>query len=289
MKFLQTPAVFFVIAFLAGCTAAPITQPAITPDPASFPNYTPTFTSTSTSTATPVPTPTEKKPLTLVFYGNSTLKVGEVGNQGQVGFSFVDNLHPILDPSYNLITANYGGKTAKWGYENLAQTVLGFNPDVVTLVWGWDDLYSCSGIFDPETNTLLENKLDAYIQLHIQYLKLQINALLDRGVEVLVVTPFPSNGDLPWDHQGPNNEDIWDLNHRCKYNIGVERLVEAQRQLVIDYSAAQKPVYLVDTWQIYMDHPNSEKMYMDIMHPGSHGAELIAEGWLQVFNDSDIH
>jgi hypothetical protein len=24
-------------------------------------------------------------------------------------------------------------------------------------------------------------------------------------------------------------------------------------------------------------------MYMDIVHPGSHAAELIAEGWLQVF------
>jgi hypothetical protein len=277
--------VFFIVSFLAGCTPAPTIQPTSTPAP----TLTATLPSTPTSTATRVPTPIEKKPLTIVFYGNSALRVGKVGNQGQVGFSFVDNLRPILDPKYNLITANYGGETAKWGYENLAQTVLGFNPDVVTLVWGWDDLYLCSGIFDPETNTLLENKLDAYIQLHIQYLKLQIDVLLDRSIEVLVVTPLPSNGDLPWDHQGPNNEEIWDLDHRCAYNIGVERLVEAQRQLVMDYSPAQRPVFLVDIWQIYMEHPNSEKMYMDIMHPGSYGSELIAEGWLQVFKDSQIH
>jgi hypothetical protein len=30
-------------------------------------------------------------------------------------------------------------------------------------------------------------------------------------------------------------------------------------------------------------------MYMDIMHPASHGAELIAEGWLQAFRDSKVH
>ncbi len=33
----------------------------------------------------------------------------------------------------------------------------------------------------------------------------------------------------------------------------------------------------------FKDHPNSDNMYMDIVHPGEHGAELIAAGWLQVF------
>ena len=252
------------------------------------PTATATFTPTPTSTATPISTSTEKKPLTLVFYGDSALKVGEVGREG-VGFSFVDYLGPHLDPDYNLITANYGGKNAKWAAENIDQTVLSFNPDIVTLEWGFDDLLECGGIFDRATNLLLQDQLDALIKEHIKYLKLQIDALLDRGIAVFVVTPLPTNGDLPWDHLGPNNEEVWELDYRCKYNIGVEQLTEAQRQLVRQYASAQKPVYLVDAWQIYMDHPNSEKMYMDIMHPASHGAELIAEGWLQAFKDSQIH
>ena len=217
------------------------------------------------------------------------MKVGEVGRQGQVGFSFVDNLRPELDPDYNLITANYGGRTAKWAFENLEQSVLSLDPDVVTLEWGWDDLYGCPGIFDRDTNSLVEYRLVAVINDHINYLKLQINALLDHGIAVVVVTPLPALGDLPWSHFGPNNELIWESDYRCKYNTGIEQLVEAQRQLVMEYSIEQKPVYLVDAWQIYMDHPNAEKMYMDIMHPGSHGAELIAEGWLQVFRDSQLH
>jgi len=276
---------FFVVSFLAGCTVTPEIQPAIMPAP----TQTTTFTSTPTRTATPVPTPTEKVPLTLVFYGDSALKVGEVGREGQVGFSFVDYLRPELDPDYHLITANYGGKTAKWAYENLEQSVLSLNPDVVTVEWGWDDLQGCGGIFDRDTNSLVEYRLVALINDHIKYLKLQIDALLDHGSAVFVVTPLPANGDLPWDHLGPNNEDIWELDYRCKYNTGVERLAEAQRQLVMEYATEQKPVYLVDAWQIYMDHPNSDKMYMDIMHPASHGAELIAEGWLQVFRESQIH
>jgi lysophospholipase L1-like esterase len=63
----------------------------------------------------------------------------------------------------------------------------------------------------------------------------------------------------------------------------LEQLVRAQRKLVGRYTAAQKPVALVDAWQIYKDHPNTDNMYMDIVHPGSQGAELIARGWLQVF------
>jgi len=277
--------IFFVVSFMAGCTITPEIQPAITPAPI----HTASYTSIPTRTETAVPTPTENEPFTFVFYGDSALKVGEVGRQGSVGFSFVDYLLPELDPDYNLITANYGGKTSKWAYENIEQTVLSLNPDVVTLEWGWDDLHGCPGIFDRDTISLVEYRLVAWIIDHIKYLKLQIDALLDRGIAIFIVTPLPANGDLPWSHIGPNNELIWELDNRCNYNSGIEQLVEAQRQLVVEYSAEQKPVYLVDAWQIYMDHPNDEKMYMDIMHPASRGAELIAEGWLQVFRNSQIH
>jgi lysophospholipase L1-like esterase len=287
MKSRWASTVIFAVLFLAGCTATPELQPANTPVPSQ--TATRSSTSTPTVTATPNPTPTEKKPLTLVFYGDSALKVGEVGRQGGVGFSFVDYLHPDLDPDYRLIFANYGGKTAKWAYENIEQTVLIYNPDVVTLEWGWDDLQGCGGIFDRNTNSLLEYRLVALINDHIKYLKLQIDTLTDHGIAVFVVTPLPANGDLPWTHLGLNNEIVWELDYRCKYNIGIERLVDAQKQLVMEYTAEQKLVYLVDAWQIYKDNPNAEKMYMDIMHPASHGAQLIAKGWLQAFKDSQIH
>jgi lysophospholipase L1-like esterase len=285
MKTRWTLIAFFVVWFLAGCTVQPVIQPTNTPAP----THTATFTSTPSRTATALPTPTEKEPLTLVFYGDSTLKVGEVGRQGQVGFSFVDNLRTLIDPGYNVITANYGGKSAQWAYNNLEQSVLSLNPDVVTLEWGWDDLHGCSGIFERDTNSLVEYKLVALINVHIKYLKLQIDALLDHGIAVFVITPLPINGGLPWSYYGPNNEIITESDYWCNYNIGVEQLVEAQRQLVIEYTAEQNPVFLVDAWQIYKDHPNEEKMYMDIPHPGSYGAQLIAEGWLQAFRDSQIH
>lgn len=275
---------FLVIAFMAGCAPTPVTQPAAILDP----TRTATLPPTPTGTATLLPTPTELPPLTLVFYGDSALKIGEVGRQGQVGFSYVDNLRQLLDPRYDLIFANYGGKTAKWAYENIDQKVLSLDPDVVTLEWGWDDLHGCDGIFDRETNTLVEYQLVAWINDHINYLRLQIDVLLEHSIPVFVVTPLPTNGDLPWTHFGPNYEVIYELDHRCNYNIGVERLVDAQRQLVSEYTSSQEPVYLVDAWQIYKDNPNAEKMYMDIMHPASHGVELIAEGWMQAFIASDI-
>jgi hypothetical protein len=62
----------------------------------------------------------------------------------------------------------------------------------------------------------------------------------------------------------------------------VTQLVAAQRALVEEYDGNQ-PVYLVDAWKVYQEHQNSEKMYMDIVHPGSNGAALIAEEWLRVF------
>ena len=60
--------------------------------------------------------------------------------------------------------------------------------------------------------------------------------------------------------------------------------MEAQRKMVADFETEQRPVYLVDAWQIYKNHPNTDNMYMDIVHPGGYGAELIADGWLQVFS-----
>ena len=280
----------FLFSFLAGCTGATEIQATHTvPIPTGTATATGVPSATATQTATAGFTPTEKQPLTLVFYGDSALKVGEVGNQGQVGFSFVDYLRPKLDPGYNLITANYGGKTSQWAYENIGETVLSLNPGVVSLEWGWDDLLGCGGIFDRASNSLVEYRLETLIKNHIQYLKLQIDALLEHSISVYVVTPLPTLGDLPWSHLGPNNELVWELDYRCKYNKGVEQLVEAQRQLVMEYTAEQRPVYLVDAWQIYMDHPNAEKMYMDIMHPGSHGAKLIAEGWLEVFMNTYLH
>jgi hypothetical protein len=285
MKIYRAISAFLFITFLAGCTPAPVTQPAITQDPTRTATLLPP---TPTGTATPLPTPTELRPLTLVFYGDSTLKIGEVGKQGQVGFSYVDNLRMLLDPSYNLITANYGGKSARWAYENLEQSVLSLDPNVVTLEWGWDDLHGCLGIFDRNTNSLLDYKLVALIKDHIKYLKLQIDALLAHGIAVFVVTPVLIYGGLPWSYYGPNNEIITESDRWCNYNLGVEKLVEAQKQLVVEYTTDQKPVYLVDAWQIFKDHPNEEKMYIDIPHPASRGAELIAEGWMQAFTASKI-
>jgi lysophospholipase L1-like esterase len=285
MKTKRAESFLIVVTLMAGCAAKPVLQPSTTHIPSS--TATSTNTPAPTTTATPIPTATEKRPLTLVFYGDSVMKVGEVGSNS-VGFSFVEDLGPLLGPGYNIIIQNYGGKTAKWAYENLERTVISLNPDVVTLMWGFDDLQSCGGFFDRATNSLIEYKLVALINDHIKYLSALIEALLSRSIAVLVVTPIPANGDLPWDHLGPDNEEIWELNYRCNYNIGMERLAEAQRQLVTQYSTEQKPVFLVDAWQVYKDNPNAEKMYMDIMHPASHGAELIAEQWLQVFKDAGI-
>lgn len=279
--------------FSAGCTVPPAVQPTPAPTntlaeaPAAPPTPTSTRTQQATGTATTSPSPTAVKPLTLLFYGDSSLKVGEVGREG-VGFSFVDDLPAKLAPGTILITANYGGKTTKWAYENIGQKVLNQHPDVVTLMWGWDDLQGCGGMFDRGSNTLVEPRLDALVKSSVNYLNLQIETLLNNGSAVFVVTPLPTNGNLPWTHMGPNNELVYELDNRCNYNLGIERLVEAQRQLVLGYTNAQKPVFMVDAWQIYRDNPNAEKMYMDIMHPASHGAELIAEGWLKAFNDSKV-
>jgi hypothetical protein len=44
----------------------------------------------------------------------------------------------------------------------------------------------------------------------------------------------------------------------------------------------------VDAWKVYQDNPNADKMYMDIVHPASHGVELIAAEWLRVFQSIDL-
>ena len=245
---------------LASCTVAPSAKP----------------------TAALTNTPTER-PLKLVFYGDSILKVGDVSKEGSVGFSIVDVLRTDLAPADQIITSNHGGRKARWGYENLEANVLVNKPDLVTIWWGLNDLNGCPGIFDRATDKLLPYELTAMIKDHIHYMGLQIDAILATNVPVIVITPMPVLGTLPWSHFDSNNQLVWENNYRCDFDLGLEQLVEAQRQMVAGYVAEQKPVYLVDAWQIYKDHPNSDNMYMDIVHPGAYGAEIIAEGWLQVF------
>jgi lysophospholipase L1-like esterase len=284
--------VFFFSLLLAGCVSVPPLEP--TSSPTAFPTLTsspsaaPSATSTFSPTDTPLPSPLPQ-PLTLVFYGDSVLKVGDENQAGSEGFSFVDPLRSMIPAADYIIVSNHGGRRARWGFENLPQYVLRFQPDLVTLWWGMNDLGGCPGIFDRDTNILLQYKLKALLAEHLQYLQAQVDALLEQDIEVIVVTPIPVLGTLPWSHFTADNQLVWENDHRCDFNLGLEQLVQGQRSLLADYSAAGKPVYLLDAWQIYIDHPNSDKMYMDVVHPASHGAALIAEAWFQVFQSLDFN
>jgi hypothetical protein len=285
-----TLAVIVCMGCLAGCTASPVRLPVPTFTSATTPPPLRTVTqpASPTPTSTPTPSPTSTlRPLTLVFYGDSVLKVGDVSRQGEVGFSIVDDLRTDLLPADQIIISNHGGRNARWGSENLDKNVLIDTPDLVTLWWGMNDLGGCPGIFDRETNKLQQYKLDAMVKLHIFYMKQQIEALLAKKIGVIVITPMPILGTLPWSHFSPDNELVWENDFRCNFNAGLEQLVIAQRRMVESYAARQMPVFMVDAWQIYKDHPNTDKMYMDIVHPGSHGASLIAEQWLQVFQNME--
>ena len=285
--------IVFIVPILAGCIQNPTGQPTGTPPltstlpPAPTPTLASTLTLIPSLTITPLASPTES-PLTIVFYGDSVLKVGDVSQQAAVGFSFVDPLRGMLPGKLHLLISNHGGRTAKWGYENLEQNVLILQPDLVTLWWGMNDLGGCPGIFDRDTNELVQYKLTALVNEHLHYLKALIDAMLEKDIPVFVMTPLPVLGDLPWSHFNADNELVWENEYRCNFNLGLEQVIQAQRRLVAEYSAENKPVFLVDAWQVYKDHPNSDKMYMDIVHPASHGAELIAEAWLQVFQSIHI-
>jgi len=284
MKFLHTLFAAVFISFLVSCAVSPSVMPTtpLVKTASLSPSKTFTPPSTATLPSTPTLTSTER-PLTLVFYGDSQLKVGDTSRAGSVGFSIVDVLRTDLNSADQIISSNHGGRKARWASENLDANVLIYKPDIVTIWWGINDLNGCPGIFDRATNKLLQYEVTAMINDHIHYMKLQIDAILKTNVPVIVITPIPILGTLPWSHFGPNNELVWENGYRCDFDLGLEQLVEAQRTMVADYAAGQKPVNLVDVWQIYKDHPNTDNMYMDIVHPGQRGAELIAERWLQVF------
>jgi lysophospholipase L1-like esterase len=191
----------------------------------------------------------------------------------------------VLQPPHSLITANYGGRSAKWGFENLEMSVLEYQPDLVTIWWGFNDLLGCSGFFDRETDAFYPYQLTWLIDQHIQYLRRQIDALLEKQVAVVVITAIPISGELPWTHFDKDYHLVWELSHRCPYNTGLKQPAEAQRMLVLEYSENWQNVSLVDAWQIYQDNRTTGWMYIDIMHPGPKGAELIADGWLEVFHE----
>ena len=130
---------------------------------------------------------------------------------------------------------------------------------------------------------MIQYKLQGRIDENIRYLQMQIDALLDKKIAVYVMTAMPITGYLPWSHLDSNLKLIWDYSHRCDYNLGLKQLADAQRALVSTYEGQN--IFLVDAWQIYMDHRTDYDMYVDIMHPGTKGAELLAGGWLKVFRE----
>jgi hypothetical protein len=269
--------------FLVGCAQATINTPTL---PIQALSDTSTAIPSSTLTPTPTfsPTPTDITFQRFVFYGDSSLAIGDAGdNIVHVRFSFVTNLESLMDPSYTLITANFGGRTAKWDYEHLEDNLLSYQSDGVTLWWGFDDMGGCLGAFDRATNQMVVYKAYAIIDEHIHYLGLQIDTLLAQNLPVIVLTPIPANGFLQWSSLDENNAIVWDDSHWCNFNLALQLLVQAQRELVMQYESRDEPVYLVDVWKLYMDHPDTEKMYMDVVHPASNGAKLIAEEWLRLF------
>ncbi len=280
-----TAVILLTLAVLAACSHPPASVPIPTSSPA-LPSQTPTSPPTPSPTATL--SPTLHPPLTIVFYGDSLLAIGSAGDGlKHVGFSFVDNLKTMLDPAHTLVTANYGGRTAKWAYENLKDKVLPLQPDLVSLWWGFNDLGGCPGNFDPETNAFLKYKTEAIVGEHIRYMRLLIDDLLEKDVVVFVMTPVPiMGGQLPWSHLDENYRVVWEENRWCNFNQAMELLVLAQRDMVAQYQSSGKKVFLVDVWQTYLDNPNTDKMYMDVIHPASVGARLIAERWLEVFETS---
>lgn len=246
----------------------------------------PTTTRTSTGTATP--TATEKRPPTIVFYGDSLLKIGEVGRQGKSGFSFVDNLRETLEPSYRLVTANYGGRMAKWAYEHMEETVLSLEPDAVTIWWGFNDLLGCPGFFDRTTNAMIPEKLDYLVGRHIEYLGKQIDLLVEQDIPVVVLTAIPVSSWLPWSHFDASGKLVWESGYWCEYNLGLKRLASEQRALAEGFAAAGKPVFLLDAWNVYAKHWYTDWMYSDVMHPGPAGAGFLAEEWLRVFAETGV-
>lgn len=278
--------VLVALSSLPGCVQATVPTPP-PPPTTSTENPTENPTESPQPTLYQSPTPTEIIPQTIVFYGDSSLAIGDAGDGiNHSGFSFVTNLEMLMTPSYTLVTANYGGRYAKWAYEHLSEFVLPYQPDLVTLWWGFDDMGGCPGTFDRNTNQLILSSTERRIEDHILYLGLLIDTLLGANIPVFVMTPIPARGgNLSWSHLDENYNIVWE-DTWCHFNEGLELLAQAQRDLVAHYSTNGAPVRLVDVWQIYMDHPNAEKMYMDVVHPGSNAAQLIAEGWLEVFEES---
>ena len=275
--------IFLVIFLLLGCVQEEKELYPVLTQTGTIPKSTNTLSPSSTVTNTVAP----KSYNNLVFYGDSSLAIGEVGDGIEhVGYSFVSYLDELVSLPYNFIMANYGGRTAKWAYEHLDDKISPLEPDVLTLWFGMDDLGGCPGSFDRETNQLVDYKINTIVNDHIKNLSGIIDSSLAEDIPVIILTPLPIlPGKLLWSHLDDDFNIVWEEGRWCDFILAEEILAQAQRELVLEYSSSGNNVYLVDVWQIYLDNPDLEKMYMDVVHPGSVGAQLIAEEWARIFKE----
>ena len=57
---------------------------------------------------------------------------------------------------------------------------------------------------------MIPEKMDYLVQRHIQYLKKQVDVLLEKNIPVLILTAIPVYGGLPWSHFDENGRLVWE-------------------------------------------------------------------------------
>ena len=194
----------------------------------------------------------EDKGIKIVCLGDSITLAKRVKPKesfiGLLGEKFKKEAHPV-----QFKNAGIGGDTTAEAIRRLNQTVLAFQPDIVTIMFGCNDSY--------KTGKMKESRIP------LEQYKKNLNIILDslkqnEVIPVLMTTP-PT---------------------LTKNNI-VEPYVEAVRNI-----AKKRNILLVDHFQAWQDYKNKgnkfNKILFDIAHPNQTGYIIMAKTMYPVLLDA---
>ncbi len=156
---------------------------------------------------------------------------------------------------YEFYNCGISGDTAAGALRRLDADVLSYNPDIVMIMFGMNDIgqsYYVKANYNDTVEAQRQSKLDTYAQ----NMEALVTKLLDSGVEVILCTPTPY-------------DDV--TNTTNDYNAGLVKCAEIVKNLANDYG-----LEVVDHYK-NMYNLRSIKYWGDPIHPNALGHHVMAQ------------
>jgi len=200
--------------------------------------------------------------LTVVAFGDSiTNGAGMFGVTGSTAFRGLVRARLCEELGQDAVVLNAGvnGDITPLALERLDKEALKPKPQIVTVMFGVND----AGYYRPETDGFADTPRVEVSQFR-ECLTAIVSRIQGAGSKAILLTPLPMN------------RHYWGTDLKAYVENGLNFLVTQYAQACREVAAGRE-VPLVDTYAYFENHPETEDLVPDGIHPNPEGHQVIAD------------